>query len=86
MRYVYSPQSYSASYFGASMIAIILPSPVSNLTNTNKVDTDVKTDYDSQSFATPRKHNHISNSLCGKTTKTTQVHIKFHTRLCQHSP
>ena len=48
------PQSYSASYFGVSMIAIIWPSPVSNLTTTNKVDTDVKNDDDSQSFANPR--------------------------------
>ena len=61
MRYVYSPQSYSASYFGASMIAIIWPSPVSNLTTTNKVDTDVKNNDDSQYYATPKKQNHISN-------------------------
>ena len=61
MRYVYSLQSYSASYFRASMIAIIWPSPISNLTTTNKVDTDVRNYDDSQYFETPRKHNQSSN-------------------------
>ena len=68
------------------MIAIIWPSPVSNPTTTNKVDTDVKNYEDSQSFATTIKHNHSKKLLCGKTTTTTQGNIKLHTRLCQQSP
>ena len=50
LRYVSLPQSYSAIYFGASMIDIIWPSPVSHLTTKNKVDTDVNNYDDSQCF------------------------------------
>ena len=39
----------------ASIIALIQTTPLSNLTTTNKVDTDVEIDDDSQAFATPRK-------------------------------
>ena len=58
--YVSSPKNVSTSDCGASTIYINWTSPVSNLTTTNKVDTNINNDNNPQSFATPRKHNHIA--------------------------
>ena len=41
-----SPQNDITSDCGVSMISISRPSPVSNLTTKNKVDTDAKNDDD----------------------------------------
>ena len=68
------------------MIALICPSPVSNLTTTNKVDTDVRNDDNSQSFVPPRKHNHSATELCDKNNTTTHIQLKLHTNLFQRSP
>ena len=78
---MYLTQNDSTSNCGASMIDIIFPSPVSNLTTTNKVDTNVKNDYNSQSFSTPRNLNHSATELYGTHTRTTQVQIKVNPRL-----
>ena len=54
---VSSPQNESTKGYGASTIAIIWPSSVSNLTTKNKFDADINDNDDSQSLATPRKTN-----------------------------
>ena len=63
------------------MIDLTWPSPVSNLFTTNKFDTYVNNDDDSQDFATPIKHNHSVTEFCDTNTKPTQVQIKAHPRL-----
>ena len=55
-----SPQNDININCSAAIISRNQPSPVSNPTTANQVDTDVKNDDDTNSFATPRKHNHIT--------------------------
>ena len=56
-------QKFGTSNFGDSMVYIIMPLPVSNLTTTNKVDTNVNNDDNSQSFSTPINLNHSATVL-----------------------
>ena len=84
--YLYSPQNDSTSGCGACMIALDKPSPVSNLTTKNEVDTDAKNDGYSQSFSDSRKHNHSATELCDTNTTNNQVQIKFHSHIYQQSP
>ena len=51
------PKDNGTSDCNASMIYLIWTSPVSNLTTTNKVDTNINNNEDSQNFATPKKNN-----------------------------
>ena len=76
-----SPQNNSTSDYGAAIIAPNSPSPWANLTTTNKVDTNVKNDYNSQSFLIPRNLNHSATELYGTHIRTTQVQIKVNPRL-----
>ena len=62
---VSSPQNGRTSDFGAAMVAPNWPSPVSNLTSTNQVDTDINNDDDSQSFVPLRKHNKSATVING---------------------
>ena len=64
-------QKFGTSNFGDSMVYIIMPLPVSNLTTTNKVDTNVNNDDNSQSFSTPINHNHSATVLYDKHITTT---------------
>ena len=73
---VSSPQNESTKGYGASTIAIIWPSSVSNLTTKNKVDTDVNNNDNLQSFGTPRKNNNIDKELFDTNTPTTQSQLK----------
>ena len=68
------------------MIALNQPSPVSNLITTNKVDTDVNNDDDSQSFETPRKHNHSDTEINDTNNITSKVHLKLHQIIYQEIP
>ena len=63
------------------MIFLTQTSPVSNLTTTDKVDTDVNKNDDSRPFDTPIKHNHSASKLCDKNNMNTQVHPKVYPRL-----
>ena len=84
--YASSPQNYSTNYCSVAIISCNQYSPVSNITTTNQVDTDVKNDEDIHYFATPRKHNHSTPSISDKNTTTTRVQYDFNPPLSQQSP
>ena len=75
-----SPQNNSTSGCGASIIAIIRPTPVSNLTTTNKVYTAVNIDDNAQYFATPINNNHSAIELRDINPTMAQVHPQFNLR------
>ena len=75
---MYSPQNYITSGCGASMIVPIRNYPLSSITTTNNVDTDVKIDDISQYFATPREENHSGTEICYTNTPTTQLQPKVY--------
>ena len=54
-RSLLSSQRDSTNDCGVTVIAHTQPSPVSNLTKTNQVDTDINNYDNKQSFETPRK-------------------------------
>ena len=58
------------------MISIIFTCLSSNLTTTNKVDTDINNDDESQSFQNPRKINHGGMEIRDNSTPNTQVQLK----------
>ena len=69
-------KKYSTIGCGASIIYLIWPTLLSNLTATNKVDSDVDIDYDSQSFVTTRKNNHSFTELRDTDTTMSQVWLE----------
>ena len=85
-RSVSSQKKDSTRDCGASTIAITRPSPKSKLTTIDNFDTDVNNNDDSQSFVTPRKHNHSATELRDRNNTTTLVQLKPYPRLFQHSP
>ena len=68
-----SQQNDSISGCVVYVISIISTYPASNLTTTNKVDTDINNDDESQSFQNPRKINHSGMELRDDSTPNTQV-------------
>ena len=75
------PQNDINSDCDDSMVDFVRTSPVSNLTTTNKVDTDGDHDYGSQYFSTTRNQNKSPTGLHDKNNTTTQFHINVHPRL-----
>ena len=82
---MYSPQNDSTSDCGAAMISTNRTLSVSNITNTNKVDTDVNNDDNSNNFSAPGKFNHNATGILDTKTTTSQGKIKVHPHLCQSS-
>ena len=80
---MYSPYNDINSDCGVSMISINCPSPVSNMTTKNNIDTDSNNDDNSHYFTTPKQHNHNATEICDATTTTTNVQPKVHPRLFQ---
>ena len=81
--YVYSPQSYITSGCFASIIALIRPLHVSNLTTQNKVDTDINVDNNSYYFVTPINNNHSATEFSDTNTAIAQVWLIFNSLQCQ---
>ena len=73
-----SSQPDSTNDFGVTLIANNQPLPVSNITTTNQVDTDINDDDYSQYFTSPRKHKHVTPKIRDKNNETIQVHPKVH--------
>ena len=80
-----SPQNGSTNYCSANIIAHNQPSPISNLTITDRVDNEVKNDGYTQYFETPRKQNHCTPEINDTNTITTQVQPNLHPRLLERS-
>ena len=72
-RSVSSPQNDNTNYCGADIIYHNQPSPVSNPTTTDQVDTDVNNDGYTKYFATPREQNHCTPEINNTNTTTKQV-------------
>ena len=83
LRSTSSPKNDSTNDYSAALIAHNQPSPVSNLTTTNQVDTDVNNYGNTQYFATPRRYNHSTPEIRGTNTTITQVQPNVHPRICQ---
>ena len=79
----YSQKIYSTSDYRATIIVHNEPSPVSNQTTINKVDTGVNTYGKTQYFATPQKHNHSTPEICNTNTTNTQVQPNFYAHIFQ---
>ena len=77
------PHKYSTIGYSVPIIATIWTTTLSNLTTTNKDDTDVKNDDNSESFANPRENNHSATELSDNNTKISQVKIEFNPLQCQ---
>ena len=84
-RSVFSPQDDSTNYCSADIIYHNQPSPVSNLTTTYQVDTDVKNDGYKIYFATPGEQNHCTPEINDTNTTTNQVQPNLHPRLLERS-
>ena len=80
-----SPQCFITNYCSTTIFAHHQTSPVSNLTTTNKVDTDINIDNNIQTFSAPRKHNHSTPEIPDSTTTTTLVRPNVHYCLIQKS-
>ena len=76
------PHKYSTIGYSVPIIATIWTTTLSNLTTTNKDDTDVKNDDNSESFANPRENNHSATELSDTNTTTDWVKLEFNP--CQH--
>ena len=79
------PQSDITNYWSADIITRNQPSPISNLTTTNQVDTGVNNDDDTKSFVTSRKHYHRTPEICDKNITTNQVQPNLNSRPYQRS-
>ena len=84
-RSVSSPQNDSTNYCSADMIAYNQPSPVSNPTNTDQVDTDFKNDGYTNYFATTIEQNHCTPEINDTITTTTQVQPNLYPHLLEHN-
>ena len=78
-----SPKNDSTNDCGDSMIALNQPSLVLKLIPINQVDTVINNDDNSNSFATPRKHNNSSPEMRDTNTTTNQVQTNLHTSIYQ---
>ena len=78
-----SPQSDITNNCSATIISRNQPSPVSNLTTTNQVGTDINNDHETHLFETSRKHNHSTPGNHDTDTITTPVHTNAKSCLCQ---
>ena len=85
-RSMLAQQSDSTNDCIATIIACKKPSPVSNLTATDQVDTDVNNNDDTQYFATPIKQNNKTSDIRDTNNKTTPDHPSVHSHLFQRSP
>ena len=81
-----SPQIYFNNYCSATIIACNQTLPVSKLTTTNQVDTDINNDDDICSFETPTKQNCRTPEIHDTITSTNLVQHDVHFRLYQLSP